>query len=415
MRRLPSVRRVLRSGYATSAWSAISISIVTGLSGVLAARALGPYERGLLATAVVWSSVAGSISAYGTPTAATYFAARDKGDPPRSVATVIAVATVIGVIVALVGSLGSLLLVPGGAAQPLAIAFAVLLPGIVAGAALGAILGLGEYREWAWLRLVAPLLVLTAVVGLVMIAHWRSAVAVTSIAAGATVLQLVILLRAQSRHGLLNRPSRALVSPTLSYMWRNIASGAGWLVSTQLDLLVLTLAFAPTQVGIYAVAVSFGALIVPIAASAGLVVLTRVAAGGEAALRGALVAALASAVAIAGAFAVVVAIAAPQLVEMLFGREFLGSVTPLRILMVGSIALSVSSVLANALRGLGHPLEPARGELAGAVSTLMLLPLLLPLLGITGAAIASTLSYTIVAGTMAWSVRRRVRAARSIA
>lgn len=410
MRRLPPVRRVLHSAYATSAWAAIGFSLVTGLSGVLAARALGPHERGLLAIAVVWSSVAGSISAYGTPNAATYFAARETAQPPRSVATVIAVAMLIGTFVAMIGTAASLLLVRGAAAEPLAIAFAGTLPGIVGGAALGAVLGLGLYRQWGLLRLVAPLLVLLGVVVLVLSTRWQTAVAVTAITVGAAVAQLLVLLRALARHGLLNRPSLALLRPTLSYMWRNVVSGAGWLVSTQLDLLVLSLAFAPAQVGIYAVAVSFGAVIVPIAGSTGIVVLSRVSAGGNAALRRALVPALAGCLAIASAFAVVVAVVAPQLVELLFGRGFEDSVTPLRILMVGSIAVCVSSVLANALRGLGHPLEPARAELAGAIATLLLLPPLLSVLGIVGAAIASTLSYGIVAGTMARSVRRRIRA-----
>ncbi len=406
MRRLPPVRRVLRSAYATSAWATIAFSLVTAVSGVLAARALGPYERGLLATAVVWSSLAGSISAYGTPLAASYFAARETADPPRSAATVLAIAAVIGAGVAAVGSVVSLLLVPGKASVPMAIAFAGMLPGIVAGAGLGTIMGLGEYLRWGLLRLSAPLLVLAGVIALVLVAGWQTAVAVTTIAAAAGVVQLVVLLRAVATRGLLHRPSAALVRPILSYMWRNIASGAGWLVSTKLDLLVLSIVYAPEEVGVYAVAASFGVIIVPIASSTGNVLLARVAKGGDAALRRTLRPALAGCLAIACAFALLVVVSAPHVVPLLFGAGFEDSVAPLQILMPGSVALSVSAVLANALRGLGRPLEPARAELAGAIATLLLLPLLLPLLGIVGAAIASTLSYVIVTVAMAWRLRR---------
>lgn len=406
MNRLRPARRALRSAYATSAWAAIAFSFVIGVSGVLAARALGPYERGLLATAVVWSSVAGSISAYGTPQAANYFAARDKADPPRAAATVLAIATVIGSAVAVIGVAVSLLLVPGAAADPMAVAFAGILPGIVGGAGLGTVLGLAEYKQWGLLRLLAPLLVLAGVIALVLTGEWQTAVAVTAITAAASVVQLLVLLRALASRGLLNRPSRALVQPTLSYMWRNIVSGMGWLVSYRLDLLVLSIAYPPSQVGSYAVAASFGALIVPIANSTGNVVLTRVAAGGDAALHGTMGPALAACLAIAGGFALVVIVTAPEIVPLLFGAGFEDSVTPLRILMAGSVALSLSSVLANGLRGLGRPLEPARAELAGMIATLLVLPVLLALLGIVGAAIASTLSYTIVAVTMARRLRR---------
>lgn len=406
MRRLPPVRRILRSAYTTSAWTTIAFSFIGGVAGVLATRALGPHERGLLAIAVVWSSLAGSISAYGTPLAASYFTARDKADPPRSAATLLAIAAVLGTIVAGLGVGASLLLVAGAASAPMAIAFAGMLPDIVGGAGLGTIMGLGQYRQWGLLRLLAPLLVLAGVIALVLVAGWQTAVAVTTITVAAAVIQLLVLLRAVATHGLLHRPSAALVQPTLSYMWRNIASGAGWLVSNRLDLLVLSIIYAPEQVGIYAVAASFGAIIVPVASSTGNVVLTRVAMGGKAALRRTLGPALIGCLAIAGTFALVVVIAAPQIVPLLFGAGFEGSVAPLRLLMAGSIALSASSVLANALRGLGRPLEPARAELAGMIATLLLLPLLLPALGLVGAAITSTLSYTIVAVTMAWSVRR---------
>lgn len=406
MLRLPAVRKVVGSAYGTNVLATVAFSLVVGVTGVLATRALGPEERGLLATAVVWSSLAGSVSAYGTPMAASYFAARDKAEPPRSATTVIAISVAIGGVVATLGVVISLFVVPGDAATPMVIAFAGTLPDIVGGAAVGTVMGIGAYRQWGRLRLVAPLLSLSGVVVLVLLSGWQTAVAITTITAVAASIQLFFLLRAVAGHGLLNKPSAPLVRPTLAYMWRNIASGAGWLISNRLDLLVLSVFYPVADVGVYAVATSFGAIIVPIAGSTGNVVLTKVAAGGSDALNRTLVPALAGCLAIGGGFALTIVLIAPQMVPFLFGDGFANSVTPLRILMAGTVALCISSVLASALRGLGRPLEPARAELVGAITTLVLLPLLLPWLGIAGAALASTVSYTLVAITLSLSVRR---------
>jgi O-antigen/teichoic acid export membrane protein len=407
------LRRALDSAFATTLWMTIAFSGVSGITGVIAARALGPYERGLLATAVIWSSVIGMVGAYGTPNAATYLVARDPGRPRRSAATVMAVGAAVGAAVSLIGVAVSLLIVPGAASSPLAIAFANVLPSTVLGAALGSILGLGQYRNWGKFRLVGPVLALIGVVVVTQLG-WRNAIAVTVVTAIATILQLAALAFALRRRDLMHRPSRALVKPTVAYMWRNVVSGTGWLISNHLDLLILTLVVAPRLVGIYAVSVSFGALIQPIASSSGSVMLKRVAAGGEPAVRESLPRALATCVAIAVTAGTVVFIAAPFLVTHLFGAGFEDAVTPLRILLVGMVALSTSAVLADTLRGLGRPLAPARAELIGAIATLLLLPALLPPFGIVGAAIASTLSYSLVTVAMASNLRTAMRQARAV-
>lgn len=403
-----SIRRAVRSAYATTVWMTVGFSVLAGAGGVIATRALGPYERGLLATAVAWSAVAGSLSLFGVPGAAAYFTARDELRPPRAAATVIALGGLVGAVLAAVGAAVSLLLVGLPAGPAMAVAFAGLLPGAIGGAALGAVLGLGDYRRWGLLRMLGPALTLVGTI-VVVTADWSTAVAITVVTAGAACIQLVAILGTLRRRGLMHRPARFLARPVLSYTSRNLASGAGWLVATRLDLLVLSIAVSPALLGMYAVAVSFGALIQPVAASTGTVALRRAARGGRAAARQSIRRGLAGAAAMAAGLCAVTFALAPQLVRLLFGDRFSPAVEPLRVLLVGTLALVVASILADTLRGLGRPLEPARAALVGAAVTLVGLPILLPPLDLLGAAIVSSASYVAMMLVMARSTRRALR------
>ncbi len=80
--------------------------------------------------------------------------------------------------------------------------------------------------------------------------------------------------------------------------------------------------------------------------------------------------------------------------ELLFSSRFLPAVNPLRILLPGAAAMGISRVLANDIAGRGKPLlnsYVAGGTLALNLSLNLLW---IPRLGIAGAALASTVSYT---------------------
>lgn len=407
-RSIPSVRRVLRSSYVTSTWATIGVVLLSGIAGIIASRALGPTERGLLATAVAWSTVTGVLCAYGTGDTAAYFVSRDRGHPPRAASTVIAIALVPGLAVAAAGAAVSLLLVGGSRGGPLAVAFLTLFPAVPAAAALGATIGLGEYRNWNLARLLVPSLYLIGVI-IVVWAGWKTALAVTVVSAAGVLAQVWVLTVLLRRRGRLPPPSRAQAQPIVSYLWRSVVSGTGWLLCNRLDQLVLSVTVEPRLLGIYAVAVSLATLVLPIATSMGSVVMRRVSVGGAPAVGPALARGLALALGIGVALAGAGILFAPQLVSFLFGEQFEGAATSVRILLVGILPLSVSSILASTLRGLGRPLVQARAEMVGAVSMLILLLLLLDPLGIEGAAIAATISYGVTMLAMAMSLRAELR------
>ncbi|WP_161668711.1 polysaccharide biosynthesis C-terminal domain-containing protein [Kallotenue papyrolyticum] len=85
---------------------------------------------------------------------------------------------------------------------------------------------------------------------------------------------------------------------------------------------------------------------------------------------------------------------------------YLGAFTPLAVLLVGVVALSIHKVLAGDLSGRGLPQYPSLTSSVALVVTVGLDLLLIPRLGIVGAALASTLAYTTQTVILLWCYRR---------
>ncbi len=86
-----------------------------------------------------------------------------------------------------------------------------------------------------------------------------------------------------------------------------------------------------------------------------------------------------------------------HIIILFFGSAFLPALKPLWILLPGVVALSISNVLSNEIAGRGKPIV---GTIAAGVSLVVNIPLnlfLIPRIGISGAALASSISYTLTA------------------
>ncbi len=93
--------------------------------------------------------------------------------------------------------------------------------------------------------------------------------------------------------------------------------------------------------------------------------------------------------------ALVLFIISKPIITLLFGSAFLPALKPLWILLPGIVALSICKVLSNEIIGRGKPMI---NTVAAGVSLAVNIPLnllLIPKMGIAGAALASTISYTV--------------------
>jgi O-antigen/teichoic acid export membrane protein len=88
-----------------------------------------------------------------------------------------------------------------------------------------------------------------------------------------------------------------------------------------------------------------------------------------------------------------VAVALPVLIPLVFGEEFRPSILVAEVLLLGALFIGAKEVLTGGAQALGNPWLGSRAELLALGVTVVLLLVLLPVMGIMGAAIASAAAY----------------------
>ncbi|MGA7160618.1 MAG: polysaccharide biosynthesis C-terminal domain-containing protein [Bacteroidota bacterium] len=150
-----------------------------------------------------------------------------------------------------------------------------------------------------------------------------------------------------------------------------------------------------TSVGLFFMAVNLVEILWLLSTSMAAVLLPTVAAQHEQSKKISLKAAVASFALTLAAAALAIPIA-PFAIVHLFGKDFAGSITPFFILLPGITIFSLTNVLAAYMTGIGKPGLNTAISFVALIFTVVLNVELVPRYGISGAAIASSVSYIIL-------------------
>lgn len=392
---------------AISVSASLAIQGVNLLTGVLLARELGVNDRGELAAVILWPTIVAAAGSAGFIEAVTYQASIRRF--PYHV--------VVGTTLVLVAAETLVLLAAAAVAVPLALRdydddvlgtallFLLFVPLNLLTVHMLAILnGAQRFRAFHALRFAV---IGASAVGLGALALAGSldvrGAAIAYLAANVATCAVATLLVL----GPLERlPSsdRPLMRELFGFGLKSNVSNVSTLLNERLDQLVISAFLAPRQLGLYVVAVTFTSLSTLLGYSVSSVALPVVAGLESAAERRAAAARYTRLTLLAtGALAIPAALAAPFLIDVVFGEEFGDAADVARILVLASALLATGRVLGSILKAVNRPLEAGTAELAGLAVTAVALAALLPAFDLTGAAVASALAYLVTAG---WLARR---------
>jgi len=400
--------------YASTVAANAAILLLGAVSGVLAARLLGPEGRGELAVIILWpSAVVYLVGSFGLHDAATYFAARH----PERLNAVFTLLQVLGLAQTVVFGALAYFLLP--------VVLAGHRPEVISLTRLFVLFFPAGFNSLYLLKLLqGRLLIRQYNLARVFVAAWYTALLVGLYLLGRVSLPWIVagqlvgyglswLLHAHFVARSL-RPrwewDPSLLSPMLRYGLKAQFSLTSSYLNLRLDQLVMSVWLPPQALGYYVVAVVVAEPVQSIPAAIGMVTLPAAAAqehpaGAQRVMQQSLRVVAALLALSVGPLLLLV----PYLIPFFFGETFAPAVSACRVLLLAAIPMAFVMVLNDSLRALNRPQVPGYAALIGNGVTLILLTLLLPRLGLLGAAYASLAAYTTSLVFLLWYAHHRLQ------
>lgn len=387
------------------------------VSGVLAARLLLPEGRGELAAVLLWPSIIAAVGCLSIDQAITYSAARQPAAAPRLLKLGLGMAAALAVATLAVAYPLLPYLYRSHAPEVAALARLYLLVSVpsfgLSLIATGLLQGLLKIEAWNTVRAAQPLLYVCAILLLVVL----GAAAVEGFvhaALGAGVLAMLVglwLCFRSTRRLAGAGPSSADLGPIVRYGLTVHLGSMMAMLSSRLDMMLISLLLAAADLGLYAVAVALASPIVMISSTLTPLAFPKVSnqalLAGKAEVLGRY---LRLGLAMGLAAGLCLMVAGPWLLELLFGQAFLPAVTPFRLLLAASVLGALRALLGAGLKAGGQPGLVNRVDLLALALAAIAMPILLLRFGLPGAAGSLILVNAVAAVHSAVLVRRLFQA-----
>ncbi len=387
-------------------------SVVAGfLASVLAARLIGADGLGLAGSAFTIATAGALLSSGGLNIAAIYFLGRRPGEQGQVVARTLTLgvgAAVLAVLVVLGAGLALRTVVLGEADGTVLLAAAALAATILTFELIGGLL-LGLHRRTAYIVVQATeaigSLALTALLLLIVDRSAASYLAAAALGYAGGALIAWVAIR---RHVGPIRPdfAPAFAREALGMGLRGQVGNILQYLSLRLDLVLVAALLDLRAAGIYFVAVRVSEVVTQVATSASAFLFPQVAAQTERRSTRVTeqITRLTLVTVVAGGL--ILAAVAEPLLRLAFGDEFATGADAVRITLLAMLPLTLTRLIAGDLKGRGRPGLVSWAAFVGLVATVSLDLVLIPRLGIVGAALASLLSYAAGAAFMLGAYRR---------
>lgn len=368
------------------------------LTGILTARMLGPVGRGEYAAIIIWPTAIVGMLAIGMNQAIAFHL----GQRTLTVSEVATATTAIGLVQSALSIAVGLLVVPHALAkysasvQHLGIVFVLFTPALIfSGFPANLFQGLQDLLRFNLIRVLAPFTYCAGLLGL-YVAHrgdlnsvigWQVAGYVAALALGLAMVWSLL------KPGL--QWNKTAIPHLIHFGFRTQATNLANYFNQRIDQLILSLFVPPEQLGFYAVAVTLSIAVTVFPQAAGIVAFSR----GSSQQREDARATIGSSFRASLLWLLVSCSAlylfAPFLIRHVFGGAFDGSIVACRILIPGALMIGLNQVLYNGASALGRPGLPSFAEGVSMAVTAVGLYLLVPRFGYIGAAIVSSIAYTI--------------------
>lgn len=382
-------------------------ALVQFASALLIARVLGPAGNGVYVLAVFLPATLVALSNFGMNAATVYYVSGNR----QGLRQLLWLVARIGMLLSLLGLVAGAVVVnwfaeawfPGVPSLCLWLALAAFPFSLLASLAQSVLQGVEDFRRYN------AAILLTQVVSLALVALATLVIGATvevvlgcALASALVSMLLVLVYLRQVLHahppaGEPGASDRELLASMLHYGRHSYVANLIGYFLYRANLLIINLLAGPAQVGVYVIALRLGEYVWVLSSAVSTATFPRLSARDtDAKTRRETIATLFRITLLLSAgLATGLALLSGVIVGVLFGEAYAGAVAPLLLLLPGIVLFGASRILANATAAGGRPDINVRLGAVIALVSVALCFALVPVYGIAGAALATSLAYAL--------------------
>lgn len=379
------------------------------VSSVVTARWLGPGGRGLLATLSVITGLALQFGNPGLHTGNVYVVARSPERTARVLGNTLVVSVLAGLAIAFLACAIALLRpawFPGIPFALIALTAAVLPFQFMTFLFQNTLLGMQRTVAFNVFEVANKVLTFLALLAWLVLLGGGAPGAAVLFAGMAVLFGSASALYCGRLVPYAPRFDRALFSEMIRYGGRVYLACLLAFLVIRSDMLLVNYFLGTGEAGVYSIAVQIADTILLLPVTIGMILLPRIAGTADERQDEVTARVLRHTALLLGGICVAAAIAVGPVVHLLYGQAFEGAILATRLLLPGILALGLNGVLMNHFAGRGMPPVTAWSPLAGLVVNVALNLVMVPLYGIAGASLTSSLAYGLMFAVSLLAFRR---------
>lgn len=396
----------------------LAVTLASMVTGLLAARLLGPQGRGELAAVQSWVLLLGALATLGMAEAVVYFVGRTPSKAGRFIITAQALNILPGIAFILIGWLLMPLLLRAQAPEIIDAArlfLVMMVPIFLTFQWYEVLRSVNAWRAWSIVRILPNLVWIIILVVAFRFPALASPVVLILIFPIIFLFQVIpsviIVIRSASRpfgfDSTLALPLAKFGVPTMLTVLPSA-------LNLNLDQLLMAMFLSPTVLGLYVASVAWASAPAPAINAFGQVLFPRLSAIHSFPEQITLLTRVLTFTAVAViVLYTLLFLLTPVVFPFLFGTAYAPAVPAALVLVIANSFRAINLAQSNALYGLGRPRSALIAQIVGVGVTVVGLLLLLPRLGIMGAAIASLLAYFVICCVLSVDIWRASRGGKS--
>ena len=368
---------------------------------VIISRSLGPYGKGIYSLVILLPGLLITFLNFGIGPASIYYIGKKKYPLKEILGINIIFLILINIFSILIGLIiifcfGDKLF-PNIEKTYLVLSLSLLAPHLFAALVSDILLGLQKIKKYNFIQLIQSFifLLLIFVAFAFFIFDIKTAIIIESLSSSAVCVYLFFLIKKTAK-GITFSLNKNLIKDIFSYGIKVYLSNIFSFLHYRIDRFILNVFLNPLSVGIYSIAAGLSEKIWLISQSAGTILFPKISSEtNKENLNKFTPLVCRNILFITTLFAIFLFVISKTLIISLYSEQFSNSLLPFQILLIGAIAISGWKILGSDLYGRGKPLLNVYITGGAVIVNIILNIILIPRIGIKGAAWASSISYSI--------------------